>query len=114
MIQSDALYISERKARSRAAGYFFVASDRQVPSNNGTALELCQIMHAVISLACEAKIGAMFFNAGKAIPVRKTLDEMGNPQLRTPMQMDNSAAHSVVTNNIQLCRMKATDMHFIG
>ena len=37
---------------------------------------------------------------------------MGHPQPKTPMQTDNSAAHQVVTNNVQPKRTKAMDMRF--
>ena len=111
-IHSDASYLSESKARSRAGGHFFMSSDRQMPPNNGPVLTLCQIIRAVMSSACEAEIGAMYMNAREAVPARKTLEEMGHPQPRTPMQTDNSAAHSVVTNNIQPRRTKAMDMRF--
>ena len=100
-IHSDASYLSEPKARSRAGAHFFMSSDRQMPPNNGPVLTLCQIMCAIMSSACEAGIGAMFMNAREAVPARKALKEMGHPQPNTPMQTDNSAAHSVATNNIQ-------------
>ena len=78
-----------------------MSSYRQMPPNNDAVLTLCQIMHAVMSSAREAEIGAMYMNAREALSARKTLKEMGHPQPRTPMQTDNSAAHSVATNNIQ-------------
>ena len=112
-IHSDASYLSKPKARSRAGGHFFMSSGRQMPPNNGPVLTLCQIIRAVMSSACEAKIGAMYTNAREAVPTRKTLEEMGHPQPQTPMQTDNAAAHSVVTNNIQPGRTKAMDMCFI-
>ena len=89
-----------------------MSSDRQMPPNNGPELTLCQIMRAVMSLVCEAEIGAMYMNASEAVPARKTLEELGHPQPRTPMQTENPAAHSMVTNNIQPRRTKTMDMHF--
>ena len=99
-IHSDASYLSEPKARSRAGGHFFMSSDRQMPPNNGPVLTLCQIMCTVMFSTCEAEIGAMYMNAREAVLARKTLEELGHPQPRTPMQADNSAAHSVVSNFI--------------
>ena len=86
-----------------------MSSNRQMPPNIHI---LCQIMRAVMSSACEAEIGTMYMNAREAVPARKTLKEMGHPQPRTPIHMDNSAAHSVVTNNIQPRWAKALDMRF--
>ena len=40
-IHSDASYLSEPKARSRAGAHFFMSSDRQMPPNNGLVLTLC-------------------------------------------------------------------------
>ena len=111
-IHSDASYLSEPKARIRAGRHFFISSDRQMPPNNSAVLTLCQIMCAVMSSACEAQIGAMYVNAREAVLARKTLEEMGHAQTRTPMQTDNSDAHSVVTNNIQPRRTKEMDMRF--
>ena len=111
-IHSDASYLSESKARSRAGGHFFMSSDVEYPSNNGAVLNIAQIMNSVMASAAEAEIGAMYVNAREAVPVRRTLIEMGHPQPRTPMQTDNSAAHSVVTNNVQPKRTKAMDMRF--
>ena len=65
-----------------------------------------------MSSAAEAELGAMFINAKEAVPARKTLDEMGHKQPRTPMQVDNSTAVGVSNNNIQPRRTKAMDMRF--
>jgi len=111
-IHSDASYLSESKARSRAGGHFFMSKDVSFPPNNGAVLNIAQIMKSVMSSAAEAEIGAMYINAREAVPARKLLEEMGHPQPRTPMQTDNSAAYSVVTNNVQPKRTKAMDMRF--
>ena len=111
-IHSDASYLNESKARSRAGGHFFLSNDNEYPPNNGAVLNTAKIIRAVMSSAAEAEIGAMYINAREAVPQRRTLVEMGHPQPRTPMQTDNSAAHSVVTNNVQPKRTKAMDMRF--
>jgi len=82
---SDASYLSEPEARSRAGGHFFMSEDSEDPPNNGAVLNIAQIIKAVMSSAAEAELGAMFINACKAIPVRTTLEEMGHKQPRTPM-----------------------------
>ena len=109
-IHSDASYLSESKARSRAGGHFFMSKDVAFPPNNGAVLNIAQIMKSVMSSAAEAEIGAMYVNAREAVPCRRTLEEMGHRQPRSPMQTDNLAAHSVVTNNVQPRRTKAMDM----
>ena len=111
-VHSDASYLSEPKARSRAGGHLFLSKDVEHPPNNGAVLNVAQIIKAVMTSAAEAEIGAMFINAREAVPARKTLEEMGHAQPRTPMQTDNTAAHAVVSNNVQPRRTKAMDMRF--
>jgi hypothetical protein len=59
-IHSDAGYLNESKARSRAGGHFFLSSDVQYPQNNGAVLTIAQIIDAVMSSAAEAELGALF------------------------------------------------------
>jgi len=99
-VHSDASYLSEKQARSRAGGHFFMSSNIPDPPNNRAVLNIAQIIHAVMASAAEAKIGAMFINVCKAVPTRKTLEEMGHIQPKTLMQTDNTAAYAVVTNNV--------------
>ena len=75
-------------------------------------MTVAQIIKDVMSSAAEAEIGAMYINAREAVPARKALEEMGHPQPPTPMQTNNSAAHFVVTNNVQPKKTKAMDMQF--
>eukprot|EP00804_Cyclotella_cryptica_P025846 CCRYP_002712-RB/>CCRYP_002712-RB protein AED:0.33 eAED:0.33 QI:0/0/0/1/0/0/2/0/411 len=60
---SDASYLSETKARSRAGGHFFLTENDEVPRNNGAILTLAQIIKSVMSSAAEAELGALYINA---------------------------------------------------
>eukprot|EP00804_Cyclotella_cryptica_P015967 CCRYP_004129-RA/>CCRYP_004129-RA protein AED:0.18 eAED:0.18 QI:0/0/0/1/0/0/2/0/948 len=108
---SDASYLSETKARSRAGGHFFLTKTTRYP-NNGAILTLAQIIKSVMSSAAEAELGALYINAREAIPIRHLLTELGHTQPSTPNQIDNSTALGVVTNTIQPKRTKAMDMRF--
>ncbi len=55
---SNALYLSESNARSRAGGHFFMSNDTTKPPNNGAILTTAQIIKAVMSSAAEAEVGA--------------------------------------------------------
>ena len=79
--------------------------------NNGDVLNIAQITKTMYS-AAKSEIGAMYVNAREAVPARKSLNEMGHHQPRTPMQTENTAAHSVVTNNVQPKRTKEMNMRF--
>ncbi len=111
-IHSDASYLSEPKARSRAGGHMFMAGKEEIPLNNGAVLNILQIIKAVMSSATEAELAALFINAKTAVSMRQMLKELGHPQTRTPMQTDNSTAHALLTNIILSKALKAMDMQF--
>jgi hypothetical protein len=100
-IHSDAGYLNESKAQSRAGGHFFLYSDIQNPPNNGAVLTFAQIIDAVMLSAAEAKLEALFINAKEAAHMRRILQEMGHPQPRTPIQTDNLTAEGVINSRIQ-------------
>jgi hypothetical protein len=66
----------------------------------------------VMSSAAEAELGALFINAKTAVSMRRTLEELGHPQPRTPIQTDNATAHALLTNKILPKALKAMDMRF--
>ena len=101
-IHSDASYLSEPKACSCVGGHMFMAGTEEIPINNGAVLKISQIIKPVMSSAAEAELGALFINAKTAVSMRRTLEELGHPQPRTPIQTDNATAHALLTNKI--CR----------
>jgi len=109
---SNASYLSETKARSRAGGHFILSKNDEIPWNNGAMLTIAQIIKSVMSSAAEAELGALYINAQEAIPLRHLLKEMGHLQPPTPIQIDNSMAIGVVADIIQPKRTKAMDMRF--
>ena len=111
-VHSDASYLSESKARSRAGGHFFCIKDELFPTNNGAVLAVLQIIKAVMSSATEAELGALYITAYEAVPMRHLLIEMGHPQPPTPIQVDNTTTLGVVKQTIQPKRTKAMDMRF--
>jgi hypothetical protein len=111
-IHSDASYLSDPKAQSRAGGHFFLSTCTDEAPNNGAILHISQIIKFVMSSAAEAELGVLYINAREAVPCRTVLQEIGHPQPPTPIQTKNSTALGVVTNNILPRRTKAMDMHF--
>ncbi len=69
-IHSDASYLSEAKARSRACGHFFMG---WMPKNgepiklNGVFHVNTTIMRFVVASAAEAELGALYHNCQKGI-----------------------------------------------
>jgi hypothetical protein len=111
-IHSNASCLSEHKAHNRAGGHMFMAGNKDIPINNGAALNILQIIRAVMSSAAEDKLGALFINAKMAASMQRTLKEMGHPQTHTPIQAENSTAHALLTKKIMPKALKAMDMRF--
>eukprot|EP00804_Cyclotella_cryptica_P021686 CCRYP_018270-RC/>CCRYP_018270-RC protein AED:0.44 eAED:0.47 QI:0/-1/0/1/-1/0/1/0/186 len=62
---SDASYLSEPQARSRAGGHFFLSSNADIPPNNGAILNIAHIIKHVMASATEAELAALFITARK-------------------------------------------------
>ncbi len=64
-IHSDASYLAEPKARSRACRHFvmgWLPKDNEPIKPNGGFHMLCSILHFVVASAAEAKLGTLFLN----------------------------------------------------
>jgi hypothetical protein len=109
-VHSDAGYLNETKAHSRAGGHFYLSNNKTFPLNNGAILNIAQIIKAVMSSAAEAEYGALFINAKEAVYLRNMLEEMGHPQPPTPIQTDNLMAEGFINNKIQAKHTKSQDM----
>jgi hypothetical protein len=90
----------------------FMSANDDIPTNNGAILNISQIIRAVMSSAAEAELGALFINAKTAVSMRHTLEEMGHPQPKTPIQTDNKTANDLLTNKIMPKALKAMDLRF--
>ena len=111
-IHSDAGYLNEENARSRAGGHHFLSEDVPYPENNGAIYNEASIIKAVMSSASEAELGALYMNARKGVEIRNMLEEMGHPQPPTPVQTDNSTADGIINLRVMPKRTKAMDMRF--
>ena len=103
-IHSDASYLSEAKARSRACGYFFLG----LMPKNGNPIQLngafhvsMTIMRFVVASAAEAELGALYHNCQTGIIFRLTLAEMGYLQPQMPVHCDNATAVGIANNTIK-------------
>ena len=101
---SDALYLSAKNAKSRAAGHFFLGwqPDNNRPIRlNGPILTVYTILKFIVASAAEAELGTMFLNAKEEKIIRLTLEELGYPQPPTPMHCDNVTASGIANNNVK-------------
>ena len=110
-VDSDAAYLVEPGAKSRAGGYFYF-SNHINPKLNGPIYCLSTLIKAVMSSAAEAELGDLFLNATNVVSIRNTLHDMNHPQPPTPIKTDNTTALGVITNTIKRKRTKAMDMRF--
>ena len=76
----------------------FLSKNEEIPPNNGSILNVAQIIKAVMSSAAEAELGALYINAREAVHIRNILEEIGHPQPPALIQIDNSTAERVVNN----------------
>ena len=100
-VHSDASYLSEPKARSRAGGHFFLSNNSNIPPNNGAILNIAHIIKHVMTSATEAELAGLYIMAREAVYIRIILEELGHKQPPTPLQTDNSMAEAVVNGKIQ-------------
>ena len=114
-VHSDASYLSAPRARSRAAGYFFLGSiprDGYPIALNGAIQVICVLLKCVAASAAEAELGALFLNAKEAKIMRLTLQELGHRQPPTPIHIDNSTTVGIVNNTVKRQKSRSMEMRY--
>ena len=109
-VHSNASYLSDPKARSRAGGHFFLSNDSIIPPKNGAILNVAHIIRHVMSSATKAELAALYIMAREAVYIRIILEEMGHAQPPIPLQTDNTMAEAVTNGKVQPKLTKAMDM----
>jgi hypothetical protein len=114
-IHSNALYLSEAKARSRACENFFIG---WMPLN-GDPIQITGAFHYsttiiqfVVASAAEAELDALYHNCQMGIIFLLTLAEMGHPQPQTPVHCNNATAVGITNNTIKRQWLQSMDMRF--
>ena len=88
-IHSDASYLSEFGAKSRAAGVYFMGEtpqDEKPITRNGNIFVVCGMLKFVAASAAEAELGALHLNGQEAVGPRNALEAVGFPQPATSMK----------------------------
>ena len=86
-IDSNAAYLVEPEAKSRAGGFFYLGN-KDGKLINGSILILAKIINVVMASAAESEIAALFMVAKSAVPFRQALINMGHPQPATRIKTD--------------------------
>jgi hypothetical protein len=89
VVHTNALYLSEHNACSRASAHFYLTNKCNKEFNNGAILNLTSIIKHVMSLASEAELVALYYGCKIAVPIQTTLDKLGHMQPLTPITTDN-------------------------
>ena len=103
-VHSDAFYLSEADAGSRACRHFFMGwelKDGNPIKLNSVFFPLCAILHFVVASATEAKLGALFLNFKEGMIFRMTLKELGRPQPKTQVNCNNAIAVGIKNNFVK-------------
>ncbi len=114
-IHSDALYLSEGKARSQTCGHFFMGwmpKDGDSIRINGAFHVSTNVIRFVVASAAEAKLGALFHNCQAGIIFRSILEDMGHAQPKTPVHCDNATALSIANQTVKRQRSRSMEMRF--
>ena len=89
-----------------------LSEDVPVPKYNGPVLTIAKIIKCVMSSAAEAELAGLYICAKEMVPLRQSLIEMGWPQLRSPIQCDNSTVIGFANETIIPHKTKSMDMQF--
>ena len=111
--QGDGSYLSETKARSRAAGFIYLGSRQHnkdtLPLINGPVSVFSTILKLVVCSAAEVEYGASFI---ELMVLRTTCNTFGYPQPTNDIQTDNACAAGIANDDINQKLSKAMDMRF--
>ena len=107
---ADANFNNETRSRSYGGAHIFLSRDNACPRWNGAVLALATIMKPVFASAAEAGLGALYNCVKAMVPLHQALVEMGWPQGKSPIQINNSTAEGVVNQTIIPKKLKSVDL----
>jgi hypothetical protein len=111
---SDAAYLVQPKARSRAAAHVHLGWQHNSNRVNGALDVLCKTIKNVVSSAAEAKTGGIYLGGKHACPILASLEELRHKQPHTgsPFETNNSTAQSILNSKMRQKLSKSVDMRY--
>jgi len=112
---SDASFLCETNARSRAGGIHFLttrAGLRDPAAINGAIEVVSTIIPSVVASVAEAEFASLFLNGMTAEMLRTTLADLGYPQGATPIFVDNQCAVGLANDTMKQRRAKGFDLKY--
>ena len=112
-VDSDTEYLVASKARSKAAGYFYLGK-KCGKFFNVPIFVLAEIIKAVMASAAYTEFGGLYIRAQESVPISNKLIEVGNlqPPDGTPFRTDNSTADGIINRTVKPNKFKSMDMRF--
>ena len=110
VLHSDGSYNSEPDSKSRAGGHYYLTDKENYNLSNGAVLTLSKIIKYVMSSAGETEVASSYLNCKAALPLRIALEEMGHPQPKTPVIVDNTTAQGLIKGTMTPKKAKGYDM----
>jgi hypothetical protein len=65
-----------------------------------------------VASAAEAELGALFLNCKEGIIFQLTLEELGHPQLQTPVHCDNATTIGIANNTVKWQQSRLMEMKY--
>ena len=102
-------FLNKSKACSRVGAHIFLSENNPNPKLNGPVLTIAQIIKSVMASAAESEIAALYITDKNMVPLQNNIIEMGWPQLKLPIQIDNSTAVGFTNKTIIKKATKSAD-----
>ena len=114
VVHSDASYLTEADAHSRAGGIGFLTDNgsQNYSAINGAVECISRIIPTVTASICETEYAAQFINGQSAEGVRNTLCDLGYPQAATDVVADNKCAIGIANKTMKQRRSKSIHMQY--
>ena len=113
VIETDAAYLVQPEAKSRASGWFILTNKPATTIENNAPIHvMCTTIKNVVASAAEAEVASIFLSCQRACPIKTLLKELGHPQPPegTPIFTDNRTAKGILTSLYRQKLSKAFDM----
>ena len=109
VVHSDASFLTEADAHSRAGGIGFLTDNdsQNYLAINGAVECISRIIPTVTASICETEYAAQFINGQSAEGVRNTLCDLGYPQPATDVVADNKCAVGLANRTMKQRRSKS-------
>ena len=114
VVHSDASYLTEADAHSRAGGIGFLTDNasQSYLAIDGAVECISRIIATVTASICETEYAAQFINGQSAEGVRNTLCDLGYPQSATDLVADNKCAVGIANKTMKQRRSKSIHMQY--